>query len=111
MFHRMTVSLLVAASAILSFSWPAKVFAGGGQDAARAQEDRQNVSLSDTVAALEARLREQQAQIDKLTAALAQQQQLLDNQAKGADNVTRSKPDDASAPPPAEPVPAPVTQE
>ena len=111
MFHRMTVSLLVAASAILSFSWPAEVFAGGGQDAARAQEDRQNLSLSDTVAALEVRLREQQAQIDRLTAALAQQQQLLDSQAKGAGDGTRSKPNDASANPSAESPPEPVTQE
>src|SRR5262245_6889689 len=116
MFHRQKVYLPVAAMALLSFVWTANVFAGLGQEAARPQEARTNVPLSEAVAALESQLREQQAQIDKLTAALAQQQQLLDNQGKEADDKSasdadqqRSKPtappaDSSAAPSPTAPV-------
>src|SRR5262245_5511004 len=112
MFHRKKASLPVAALALLGFGWTATVFAGG-QAVAGPPQERTNAVLNDTVAALEAQLRQQQAQIDKLTAALADQQRLLDSQGKSNKSVpdagaTRPKSSDPSAKPSPD---APVTEQ
>jgi hypothetical protein len=79
MFHRNGVVLSAISIALLSLGWTTSVSAGGLQEDAKPQEDRSATSLSDAIAGLQAQLRQQQAQIDRLTAMLAAQQELLNS--------------------------------
>ncbi len=92
MFHRRRVALFAVTMAFLSFGWTANICAGGGREAAKPQEDRSSISVNDAIAALEARLQQQQAQIDQLTATLAAQQKLLNMRDQLAGDTDRFAP-------------------